>query len=110
MEEESLNSEEILKKIKEINNSLDSLLTPQSPHEQGTLKPKDASTSFEETALNVAIAYPEILPSYFDLEKFKLDINLSKNLTAIANEIEKLHSRLQSSQLEADEGADNDIV
>jgi hypothetical protein len=86
----------ILKKIKEVRNDLDFLVSLSPEEMQGLVKTGNNFMPFVEKAYNVICSHPEIMPGTFDIEEFKRDYHLSKDLIPIVNESAALTEGLQN--------------
>ena len=85
---------DVMNKLAAIKKSLGFLLTLKSDQKQSLFKVGNGYAPFVEKAHNVVIANPEILPSVFDAAEFKKDYQLSKDLTAIVDQMRQLTDSL----------------
>jgi hypothetical protein len=80
----------IEQQLTEIKSQLNFLLALQPDDIQGLFKAGNNYYPFIDRAHETVTKHPEILPSVFNVEEFKKDYNLSKNLTPIVNQINEL--------------------
>ena len=80
----------IMQKLEEIKTSLNFLLTLQPSEIQGLFKAGNTYAPFIEKAYNVINTHPQILPGVFNIEEFKKDYTLAKDLVIISNHVDQL--------------------
>jgi len=96
---------EIMQKLAEIRNDLHFLLTLQPDEIQGLMKAGNTYSPFIEKAYNAINAYPEIMAGVFNIEEFKRDYILTKDLTIIKNQVEQLADGLNNTLIAANSDA-----
>lgn len=99
--------EDVLKKIADIKGKLSFLLTLEPDRIQGMVKAGNSYAPFVEKAYNAINAHPQIMAGVFDIEEFKRDYTLSKDLTAIKSQVEQLAVSLNNTLLAANSDAMN---
>ncbi len=82
--------DEITQKLAEIKSKLNFLLTLQPDEIQGLMKAGNTYAPFVEQAYQVVNTHPEILPPVFELQEFKQDYHLLKDLNGISDQINQL--------------------
>lgn len=87
--------ESIETQLSEIKSQLNFLLALQPDDIQGLFKAGNSYYPFIDRAYETVTKHPEILPNVFNIEEFKKDYNLSKNLTPIVNQIKELAEGLE---------------
>ena len=85
---------DVLEKLTAIKKSLGFLLTLKIDQKQSLFKVGNGYAPFVEKAYNIANSHPEILPGVFDVNEFKKDYLLSKDLAAIVDQINQLSDSL----------------
>jgi hypothetical protein len=81
---------DVMEKLAAIKKSLGFLLTLKTEQKQSLFKVGNGYAPFVEQAYDVVMSNPEILPVVFDSDEFKKDYRLSKDLTAIVNQMRQL--------------------
>lgn len=89
----------IIQKIGEIKTDLSFLITLQPDEIQGLFKAGNIYSSLIERAYTVAGSHPEILPSIFNVEEFKKDYVLSKDLADLSHQVNELAQALDHTLL-----------
>jgi hypothetical protein len=89
----------VLSGANQIKTGLGFLLNLQRAEIQGLFKAGNNYAPFVEKAHGVASAHPEILPGVFDLEEFKNDYQLSKDLAMIGDLINELADGIAKTRL-----------
>ncbi len=89
---------DVLSKLASVRKSLGFLLTLQPDQVQSLFKAGNGFSVFLEKAYNVANDHPDILPPVFDLEEFRRDYQLSKDLTPILDAANQLADSLRDTQ------------
>ena len=89
---------DVLAKLASVKKSLGFLLTLQPDQVQSLFKAGNGYAVFVEKAYNAANDHPDILPRVFDVQEFKKDYELSKNLTPILDQINQLADTLRDTQ------------
>ena len=92
---------EIIKKITEIKNSLNFLITLQPDQISSLFKSANGYAPFVELAYNTSKDHPDILPPVFDAAEFHKDYLLSKDLGIIADGINQLNDSINTTLLAA---------
>jgi len=87
---------EILQKLGEIKGKLDFLLSLQTKEIRSLFKAGNVYLPFIDKAYQTAIQHPEILPGVFDMEEFKKDYELSRDLSIIITEMEQLTKGIEN--------------
>ena len=90
---------DILQKLSDIKSKLGFLLTLQPDEIQSIFKAGNGYAPFIEKAHNAVNGHPEIMSGVFDAEEFKRDFQLSKDLTAISDQVNQLADSLQNTML-----------
>ncbi len=89
--------DEVLKLISDIKAKLNFLLTLQPDEIKSLVKAANGFAPFIDKSYNSVTAHPEIMSNVFDIEEYKRDYQLVKDLTIIANQVGELHDSLQNS-------------
>jgi hypothetical protein len=92
---------EIQQKFAEIQERLDFLLSLQSEEVHSLYKPGNGMAPFLDKAHAAALEHPHILPAVFDLEEFKKDYALSKDLDDLTQLSRQLTRGLENTQIAA---------
>lgn len=87
---------EVLKMIGEIKTKLNFLLTLQNDEVKRIVKAANGFAPFIEKSYNSINDHPEIMSNVFDIDEFKRDFALSKDLAVIANQINELANSLEN--------------
>jgi hypothetical protein len=87
---------DVIQKLADIKSKLGFLLTLQPNEIKGLFKAGTGYAPFVEKAYNAINAHPQIMAGVFDLEEFKKDYVLSKDLTTIVNQIDELADSLNN--------------
>ncbi len=87
---------DVMQKLADIKSKLDFLLTLQASEIQGLFKAGNGYAPFVEKAYNAINTHPQIMSGVFDLEEFKKDYILSKDLATIVNQIDQLADSLNN--------------
>lgn len=87
--------EKIEQQLTDIKSQLSFLLALQPGDIQGLFKAGNSYYPFIDRAYETIAKHPEIFPNSFNIEEFKKDYNLSKNLTPIVNQIKELAESLE---------------
>jgi hypothetical protein len=90
---------DILDKLASIKKSLGFLLTLDSKQVKALLKSGNGYSAFIEKAYSVALEHSEFLPGVFDLNEYKRDYQLGKDLSTITHIINELADSLRDTQL-----------
>jgi len=90
---------DILQKLSDIKSKLGFLLILQPDEIQSIFKAGNGYAPFIEKAHNAVNGHPEIMSGVFDAEEFKRDFQLSKDLTAISDQVNQLADSLQNTML-----------
>ncbi len=98
---------EVMQRLEEIKNNLGFLLTLQPAEIQGLTKAGNTYAPFIEKAYNVINAHPQIMAGVFDLEEFKKDYILSKDLALIGSHMDQLANSIKNTILAANSDAMN---
>jgi hypothetical protein len=96
---------DIMQKLAEIRSNLHFLLTLQPDEIQGLMKAGNTYAPFIEKAYNAINAHPQIMAGVFDIEEFKRDYTLAKDLTTIKNHVEQLADGLNNTLIAANSDA-----
>jgi hypothetical protein len=96
---------DILKQLSDIRTKLDFLLTLQPEDVQSLFKVGNGFAPFVDKAYTVAAGHPQILPGVFDVEEFKKDYTLAKDIMAITDEVNELSNGLQNTLTAANSDA-----
>ena len=89
----------ILQRLTSVKTDLNFLLSLQPAEVQSLFKAGDGYAPFMDKAYNAAIDHPEILPGIFDVEEFKKDYRLAKDIIPIVNMVNELAEGLQKTQI-----------
>jgi len=87
--------QEVLQKLTEIKSELNFLMTLQPQEVQGLVKVGNNFIPFLDKAYHAVNSHPEIMPQVFDVEEFKNDYLLSKDLMTIHDQIKQLAESLE---------------
>jgi len=96
---------DILQKLADIKGKLGFLLTLQPNEVHSLFKAGNGYAPFVDKAHSVATDHAQILPGVFELAEFKKDYALSKDLTAIADQVKQLSNGLQNTLTAANSDA-----
>jgi hypothetical protein len=86
---------EIIQKLTEIKTALNFLITLQPDEVRSLFKAANSFAPFIDKAYHTVVDHPEIMPGVFDMEEFKRDYTLSKDLAPIVNQIKELAESLE---------------
>lgn len=81
---------EIIQKLTEVKTALSFLLTLQPDEVRGLFKAGNGFAPLIDKAYHAVTDHPDIMPNVFNMEEFKKDYTLSKDLTPIVNQIKEL--------------------
>jgi len=95
------NIAEIKQKLADIKGKLMFLITLQPGEIQELFKAGKGYASFLEKAYNAVCDHPEIIPAVFNIEEFKKDYILAKDLAPILNQVNELAMALEHTVLAA---------
>ncbi|MCX8057399.1 MAG: hypothetical protein N3F03_07320, partial [Ignavibacteria bacterium] len=87
--------QEVLNNLEEIKNKLDFLVELNAEEKNFLLKLGNKFLPFVEKAKQVLDANPEIMSPLFNIEEFKRDYQLLKNLTPILNSLNQLREAVE---------------
>lgn len=90
---------DILQKLKDIKEKLNFLISLQPDEIKSLIKMGNSYLPFVDKAHEAVTAHPEIMPGTFDLEEFKRDYSLTKDLIPIMNEVNALAEGLQNTMM-----------
>ncbi|NLW48705.1 MAG: hypothetical protein GXY86_15435 [Firmicutes bacterium] len=90
---------EIIQKLTEVKTALNFLLTLQPDEVRSLFKAANGFAPLIDKAYHTVIDHPEIMPGVFDMEEFKRDYTLSKDLAPIVNQIKELAEGLEKTQI-----------
>jgi hypothetical protein len=96
---------DIMQKLAEIKSSLNFLLTLQPSEIQGLFKAGNTYAPFIEKAYNVINVHPQILPGVFNIDEFKKDYALAKDLVIISNQVDQLADGISNTLMAASSDA-----
>lgn len=87
---------DVLEKISGVKISLDFLLSLQGEDIAALFKPGNGYAPFMELAYNTANSHTEIMSNVFNLEEFKKDYLLYKDLSIISSQVNELAKGLEN--------------
>jgi len=90
---------DIMGKLDDIRKQLAFLLSLQPGDIQGLFKAGNGYAPFLEKAYFAVNQHPQIMPGVFDVEEFRKDYNLSKDLGAIVSQINQLADGLNNTMI-----------
>lgn len=98
---------EVLAKLQEIRDKLDFRLSLDAGDIQTIFKVGNSYIPFLDKAHAVVIDHPGIMPIVFDLDEFRNDYQLSKDLLVIVNQVNQLAESLQKTLMAVNSDAMN---
>jgi hypothetical protein len=85
---------DVMDKLNSVKKSLSFLLSLKGSEIHSLFKAGNGYAPFVEKAYNVVINHPEIMPGVFDVNEFKRDYLLSKDLTEIVDLVHQISDSL----------------
>ncbi|HEX3045827.1 MAG TPA: hypothetical protein VHY08_13800 [Bacillota bacterium] len=96
---------EIMASLERVKQRLNFLLALHPEEVKGLFKAANGYAPFIEKCINAVNSRPEMMSSVFDIEEFKRDFTLIKDLTPILDEVNKLANGLQNTIMAANSDA-----